>query len=119
MIEGGAHVEHNKMEQSHNVLIDFDPLRITLPGAGPFAGTVHIILPEFHLKFHDLSMGGILGGAHIGADGRCWSLDIPDIPEPGMTAGQLTAFVEAAQDELKKMHRLIQAEMDKKFLLDR
>ena len=103
----------------HDVLIDFDPLRITLPGAGPFAGTIHIILPEVHIKLVDLSADlRELEGAHIGADGRCWSLDIPDIPEPGMTAAQLTAFIEAAQDELKKMYRLIQTEMDKKFLLD-
>ena len=102
---------------THNVLIDFDPLRITLPGAGPFAGTIRVILPEVHLRLVDLSMGfRELEGAHIGADGRCWSLDIP---EPGMTASNLTAFIEAAQDELKQMHRLIQAEKDKKFVLDR
>ena len=105
-------------ETTHDILIDFDPLRITLPGPGPFVGKVRIVLPEVHVKLVDLSMGGILPGAHVGSEGRLWSLDIPDVPEPGMTAGQVTEFVAAAEKELKRMWELIQEEMDNRYLLD-
>jgi len=58
----------------HNVLIDFDPLRIQLPGVGPFVGKVRVMLPEHHVKMWDLSMGiDLLEGAHIGGDARLWS----------------------------------------------
>jgi len=107
------------MTKTHDVLIDFDPLRIALPGAGPFVGTVKIVLPEVHAKLVDLSMGmHLLQGAHIGSDGRLWSLDIKDIQEPGMEAGDLLKFIASAEGELREMHRLIQEEMDKRYLLD-
>jgi hypothetical protein len=104
-------------ERTHDVLVDFDPLRITLPGAGPFAGTVRILLPEVHFKLLDLSMGiDLLEGAHVGGDERLWCLSF-DVPEPGLDAGQLCLFLAEAEPTLREMHKAIQARMDETFLL--
>lgn len=104
-------------DQTHDVLVDFDPLRITLPGAGPFVGRVRISLPEHHVKLLDLSMGiDLLAGAHVGGDGRVYGFEFT-VPEPGITAGQLTEFIAVSQEQLKLLHRVIQEELDKRFLL--
>ena len=103
----------------HEVLLSFDPLRIELPGPGPFAGTVRIVLPEHHVRLIDLSMGGILPGAHVGGEGRIASWNILDIPEPGMEAADLLNFIAEAEGQFKEMHRLIQEQMDGRFLLGR
>ncbi len=105
-------------ERTHDILVDFNPLRITLPGTGPFAGKIRIVLPEVHLKLWDLSMGtDLLGGAHIGSDARAWSVDF-DAPEPGIKAGELAQFVADCEPQLREMHRIIQEEMDKRFLME-
>lgn len=102
----------------HDVILDFDPLRVTLPGPGPFVGRVRLVFPEVHVKFWDLSMGiDLLQGAHIGADGRVFSLDV-NFPEPGMEADKLLAFVYEVEEQLVEMYRLVQAEMDKRFLME-
>ena len=102
----------------HEILVDFDPLKITLPGAGPFIGTIKILLPEHHIKLRDLSMGiDLLQGAHIGDDARCWAVTF-DVPEPGIEAGDLCKFIQETEAQLKDLWALVQAELDKTYLLE-
>lgn len=111
--------EHSKIEwmaEIHEVSVSFDPLRIELPGAGPFIGEIHIVLPEHHYTVMDLSLGGIIPGAHFGADGRGWALKFA-VGEPGMKAGDLLRFIEETEHLLKQAHGLIQEELDKRPLL--
>jgi hypothetical protein len=104
--------------QTHDIYVDFDPLEIKMPGAGPFVGKINIILPEVHFKMMDLTMGiPMMQGAHLGGDARLWRFHFT-VEEPGMEAGDLLKFIEASESNLKEMHKLIQAEMDKKFLLE-
>ena len=108
----------NEKRPTHHILIDFDPLQITLPGAGPFAGEVRLILPEFRIRLHDLSMGGIVPDEpYIGGDGRLFRLKLI-INEPGISASDLLSFIESAQDELREVHQIVQQELDKRYLLD-
>jgi hypothetical protein len=103
----------------HTVLVDFDPLKITLPGAGPFVGTIEIMLPEHHFKLVGLSMGmDLLDGAHIGGDARMWAVTIPNVPEPGMEASDLLQFIEQSEPQLRELWALVQKELDKAYLLE-
>ncbi len=107
------------MSEVHEILVSFDPLKIELPGAGPFVGEIRIVLPEVHFKLHDLSMGGIIpDGPYIGGDARLWGFTFA-MDEPGMEAGALLTFIASVEEQLKEMHRLIQEAMYEKFLLDR
>ena len=76
------------------------------------------MFPDVHLKLYDLSMGGAIPGAHIGGDARPFSLDF-EVGEPGMTVGEVTQFVADAEEQLKKMHAVIQEEMAGRFLMER
>lgn len=106
--------EDTKME----ILIHFEPeYRIELPPTKTFVGKVKLMLPEVHVKFLDLSLGiDLLQGAHLGSDGRVFSLDMT-IPEPGMTAGEMVEFLGGIEPQLRQMHTIVQHELDKKFLL--
>jgi hypothetical protein len=84
----------------------FNPLEVTIPKVeGSFVGKVKIVLPDVHMQLYDLSMGiDLLKGAHIGADGPAFSVDM-DVPEPGVTRAQMMEMIlaaEEAQGELDK-----------------
>jgi hypothetical protein len=99
------------------ILIHFNPYRVEMPAIDRFVGEVNIMLPEQHFKLLDLSMGiDLLNGAHIGGDGRVWALKM-DIPEPGMEAGKMLEFLVKAELQIREMHRALQGELDKTFLL--
>jgi hypothetical protein len=94
--------------------VEFDPLRITLPGAGPFSGEIWFILPEVHLNVVDLALTGcdLLEGAHIGAEGKFWGLKT-NLPEPGITADQVTRLIEEAEPLLKRVWEICDRESRK------
>ncbi|MFH1574651.1 MAG: hypothetical protein ABIG68_11750 [Acidobacteriota bacterium] len=101
------------------ILIDFDPYRVTMPPVERFVGKVQIMLPEHHFRLYDLSMGmDLLKGAHIGGDARCWALKL-NLPEPGMTASDMMAFLQKSEKQIVALHKLVQDELDKAFLLER
>jgi hypothetical protein len=95
------------------IKVEFDPLRITLPGSGPFFGEIWIGLPPVHLNVMDLSMGfELLEGAHLGADVELWGLKM-DIKEPGMTTGEMVGFIESIEPQLKRAWEICDEESRK------
>ena len=95
----------------------FNPLCISIQKAELFVGKVSIVLPDLHVQIYDLSMGiNLLKGAHIGADGPVFSLDLT-IPEPGVSPGKMLEMIYAIQDELEKIWKTAQEEMDKQGAL--
>lgn len=96
----------------------FDPLEVSFPNE-PLTGPIHLILPPAHIKVWDLSMGGALPGAHIGADveGPCLTLTAEEGFE--WSRADMIEFITQAQDEIKGIWLLYQEELDKRFLLDR
>jgi len=90
----------------------FDPILIELPNVQTLTGEVRIVLPPIHLQIYDLSLGGALPGAHLGSDAEIAGLTMT-LQEPGMKASDMLAFIMAAQDDLKKMWDIWQAEFTK------
>ena len=93
----------------------FEPLTVELP-AGRIAGKVTIELPAVHVQLYDLSLGGLLPGAHIGGDIGVVGLSF-DAADVGMTPGQIADFITRAQPELKQIWRAYQDELDKRGAL--
>lgn len=105
------------MTETHKVLVSFNPLRIDLPGAGPFVGEIQVVLPENHVTVMDLSMGGMIPGSpHIGGDARIFGFKF-EVPEPGMEAADLLKFIETTADKLEGLHEFCQDELDKRPLM--
>jgi hypothetical protein len=93
-------------------ITSFDPLTVTLPAAPTiFTGDLFIRFPDVHVKLYDLSLGGLLPGAHIGGDGQLFGLTL-HLRENTMTGGQIVEFIQAARAELIEMHRIVQVTLD-------
>jgi hypothetical protein len=90
-------------------------LTVELP-SGRIAGKVTLELPAVHVQLYDLSMGGLLPGAHIGGDMTLAGLSF-DTGDVGITPGQLADFITTAQGELKQIWRIYQDELDKRGAL--
>jgi len=99
------------------IQVSLDPFGVTLPGPGPFAGRIAVELPEHHVKLYDLSMGGVLPGAHVGGEGRVFHLEM-DVPEPGLTASEIMEWLAGAQEQLRELHAVVQRELDKLYLME-
>lgn len=93
----------------------FHPLDISLPEGDTVQGVVRIVLPDIHVQLLDLSMGGILQGAHIGSDAALYGYEL-ELPE-SVEISKLMQFVIASREQLEEMWKLIQAEYDKKGAL--
>jgi hypothetical protein len=93
-------------------IASFEPFSMTLPTEQVIVGEVKIILPAVHLKVYDLSMGGLLPGAHIGADDRIASVSIT-LPGPGVSLGEFVEFINRGRDDLREIWRIMQGELDK------
>ena len=95
----------------------FNPLRLSIPKVELFVGKVSIVLPDIHVQIYDLSMGiELLRGAHIGADGQVFSLNMT-IPEPGISPAQMMEMIYTTQGTLEKMWKIAQKELDKQGAL--
>jgi hypothetical protein len=93
-------------------ITSFDPLTIALPATPTsYTGDVFIRFPAVHLQIYDLSLGGLLPGAHIGADDQLFGLTLR-LDANTMTGGQMVEFIQAASTELQAMHRIVQATLD-------
>lgn len=97
-------------------ITSFDPLTVQWPAADRFVGEVTITLPAVHVQVYDLSLGGILPGAHIGGDGQLFGLTVT-LPEPGLTVGQMSQFIHDARAELRQIWAAYQEELDKRGAL--
>ncbi len=97
-------------------ITSFDPLTVAWPAVDRFVGEVEIRLPAVHVQVYDLSLGGLLPGAHIGGDGQIFGLTL-SLPEPGLTIGQMTQLIHNARGELCAVWRVYQAELDKRGAL--
>jgi hypothetical protein len=97
-------------------ITSFDPLTVTWPAVDRYVGAVEVRLPAVHVQVYDLSLGGILPGAHIGGDGQLFGLTVT-LPEPGLTVGQMSQFIHDARAELRAAWRAYQAELDKRGAL--
>lgn len=89
----------------------FEPLQIAVPKCKQFVGTVRIELPAVHLKVYDLSLAGLLPGAHIGADASILALTL-NLAEPGITDADMMKFIIEAQEELAAAWRAAQQFLD-------
>jgi hypothetical protein len=97
-------------------ITSFDPLTVAWPAVDRFVGDVTISLPAVHVRMYDLSLGGLLPGAHIGGDGQLFGLTVT-LPEPGLTVGQMSQFIHDARAELREVWRVYQAGLDKRGAL--
>jgi hypothetical protein len=97
-------------------ITSFDPLTVTWPAVDRYVGEVRIALPAVHVQVYDLSLGGILPGAHIGGDGQLFRLTVT-LPEPGLTVGQMSQFIHDARATLREVWQTCQAELDKRGAL--
>jgi len=98
-------------ERVTEILLDFEPYRVTMPVQKRFIGRADIVFPDHHLKLVDLS----LHGAHIGGDARVFALHV-DLGESGMDAGDMIAFLANSQRQMESLHRAVQMDLDKTFL---
>lgn len=94
----------------------FEPLNVTMPQSA-ITGDVVILLPPIHIKVKDMSFGGVLPGAHIGADDNLarFSFTLTDGHE--MTRAQIMELIDNCLEQLKKVWQLAQNEFDKQFLI--
>ena len=92
-------------------ILSFEPLTVAMPEVEMFVGDVHIALPDVHVKIYDLSMGGILPGAHLGSDSQLFGLNL-SLQEPGITTVQMYEFIREARKELAEMWRIVQNTLD-------
>jgi len=107
------------MEPASIVKINkFDPLTMELPEKIMLPARLY--LPNIRLKLYDLSMGGIIPGAALTSDAQVFCLDIGTEEDAGteFEIGKFMEFVRVTLPTLVEMHRIAQAEFNKKALLD-
>ena len=99
------------------IIKSFDPLDIQIPNVSHVEGSIRVMLPSIHIKLIDLSMDGILGNTHIGAEGNVVSLTLT-IGEK-ISVGKVVEMIVQILPYLKEAHQIYQDEFNKKFLLDK
>jgi hypothetical protein len=97
------------------IITSFHPLSVTLPEGDTLEGKVRIVLPDVHVQLIDLSMGGIIPGAHLGSDAAIVGYNI-EFLEPVETV-EIMKFVVKSADLFEQIWEAYQAEFDKKGAL--
>ena len=82
--EFDPHTKKETINDAVQILLDFEPYRVTFTEQTLLIGRVDVIFPDHHINIEDPSTGGVF----LGADVRRFPLHM-DISEPGLTAGEI------------------------------
>lgn len=100
-------------DQTTMKILQFSPLQLELPAIEVLSGTVNIMLPSHHYTVKDLSMGGLIPGAHLGSDAAIWQSTI-ELDDNELPIGEIVEFIIKARGEFEQLHKLIQARLDER-----